>query len=200
MFMKGLVLDTTVKRAYVAAFDGAKESVYYFDESLSTQSELIPACEAVLSEVGMTPSDLDGVAAVVGPGSFTGIRIGVAFANALAYALSVPRFSLTSFEVMRVARPDAPCYMIDAGHDSAYAARIVVGSLVQENLEKKDLPIGTVDQNDILDLLPASALVATRKAFEERAYSACVVTKECIYLKPNYMRKSQAERMKDNRA
>ena len=197
--MKGLILDTTLKRGYVAAFDDEREEIRDFDESLSTQSALIPACREVLAALGISPAELDGIAAVVGPGSFTGIRIGVTFANAVAFAASTLRFSFTSFDVMRAVRPNAPCYTVDAGHDSAYAARLVNGTLVEENLDKKDLPAGTVDQADVLEDLPKGAILAFRKAFEERRFSACAPTAETTYLKPNYMRKSQAERMKDHK-
>lgn len=197
--MKGLILDTTLKRAYVAAFDGEREEIRYFDESLSTQSALTPACGEVLDALGISPADLDGIGAVVGPGSFTGIRIGVTFANAFAFALSLPRFAVTSFEVMRYACPGAPAYMIDAGHDSAYAAVCKGGSLYEENLEKKDLPAGTIDQSAILEDLPKGALLALRKAFADKEYSTCAPTAETAFFKPNYMRKSQAERMKEGR-
>ncbi len=195
--MKGLIIDTTLKRSYAAAFDGEREVVFYFDETLSTQSSLIPTCQKALSELDLQPADLDGVAAVVGPGSFTGIRIGVTFANAICFALALPRFALTSFDVMRAVCPNAKSFAIDAGHDSTYAAILESGSLLQENIEKKDLPQGTVLQEDILEELPKGALLAARKAFEEREFSACAPTAETTYLKPNYMRKSQAERMKD---
>ena len=195
--MKGLIIDTTLKRSYAAAFDGEREVVFYFDETLSTQSSLIPTCQKALSELDLQPADLDGVAAVVGPGSFTGIRIGVTFANAICFALALPRFALTSFDVMRAVCPNAKSFAIDAGHDSTYAAILESGSLLQENIEKKDLPQGTVFQEDILEALPKGALLAARKAFEEREFSACAPTAETTYLKPNYMRKSQAERMKD---
>ena len=195
--MKGLILDTTLKRSYVAVIDGEREEIRYFDESLSTQSALIPACREALSALGISPADLDGIAAVVGPGSFTGIRIGVAFANAVAFAVSTTRFSFTSFDLMRFVRPDAPCYMIDAGHNSAYVARLVNGVLVEENMEKIGLPEGTVDQKDIIEDLPKGAIFALRKALEEKIFSAYAPTAETPYLKPNYMRKSQAERMKD---
>ncbi len=198
--MKGLILDTTLKRSYVAAFDGEREAVVYFDAALSTQSSLIPACKKALAELSIEQKDLDGVAAVVGPGSFTGIRIGVTFANAVCFALSLPRFALTSFDVMRSVRPNAKCFAIDAGHDSCYAALNLGGALTQENIDKKDLPEGTVFQEDLLEELPAGALLAARKAFEEKEFSACAPTKETTYLKPNYMRKSQAERMKDQKA
>ena len=198
--MKGLILDTTLKRSYVAAFDGDKESVLYFAEGVSTQSALIPACKEVLASLSLTPADLDGVAAVVGPWSFTGIRIGVTFANALAFALALPRFALTSFDVMRAVCPQASCFAVDAGHDSTYAAKVVNGVLEQENIERKDLPQGTVLQEDVLERLPAGALLAAKKAFEEREISPCAPTAETTYLKPNYMRKSQAERMKELKA
>ncbi len=198
--MKGLILDTTLKRSYVAAFDGEREEIRYFDASLSTQSALIPACEAVLEALSISPNDLDGIAAVVGPGSFTGIRIGVTFANAFAFAQSLPRFAVTSFEVMRYACPNAPAYMIDAGHDSAYVAIVKGGSLYQDNMEKNLLPEGTIDQSSILDDLPRGALLALRKAFADKEYSSCAPTAETPYLKPNYMRKSQAERLKEGKS
>ena len=197
--MKGLIFDTTVKRGYVAAFDGEREAVRYFDVSFSTQSALIPACNAVLEDLSLQKSDLDGVFAVVGPGSFTGIRIGVTFANAFAFALSLPRFALSSFELIQALCPLAPAYSVDAGHGSTYAAFPEGGALVERNVERSELPQGTVDQSDVLPDLPKGAFLVAAKAFEERAFSACALTHECDYLKPNYMRKSQAERLKEER-
>ena len=197
--MKGLILDTTLKRSYVAVFDGDREDVVYFPESLSTQSALIPACRQALSNLDRAPADLEGIAAVVGPGSFTGIRIGVSFVNAMAFALGLPRFAVTSFDVMRFACLEASCYLIDAGHDNFYAAKVENGFLSQQNLDKKDVPAGAINQNDILDKLPKGALLGIRKALEEKAFSACAPTFETTYLMPNYMRKSQAERMKEDK-
>ena len=197
--MKGLVLDTTIKGAYVVAFDGEREAMVRFDSSLSTQSALIPACEKVLSELGLLPADLDGVAAVVGPGSFTGIRIGVTFANALAFALSLPRFSLTSFDVMCAVLPRATAFAIDAGHGECYAAFLENGALVERNVDRAELPADVIYQEDIIGDLPQGALLAARKAMEERTYSACAPTCETSYLKPNYRKKSQAERLKEEK-
>ena len=53
------------------------------------------------------------------------------------------------------------------------------------------------DQKDIIEDLPKGAIFALRKALEEKIFSAYAPTAETPYLKPNYMRKSQAERMKD---
>ena len=197
--MKGLVLDTTLKEGYVVAFDGDREVVHYLDPSLSTQSALIPACKAALSELSITTKDLEGIVAVVGPGSFTGIRIGVTFANAMAFALGLPRYAVTSFELMQAIRPEAPAFSIEAGHDSFYVAVADKGSLLQKNMDKAELPVGTVAQSELKNELSRGALLVAKKAFEERAYSACAPTHETDLLKPNYMRKSQAERLKEEK-
>jgi len=196
--MKGLVMDTTLKVGFVSAFDGDREAVRYLAE-FSTQSALIPACRQVLADLDLSLTELDGVFAVVGPGSFTGIRIGVTFANALCFARSLPRFSLSSFDLMQCVRPVAPAYAIAAGHGSYYAAFREGTALTERNAEESELPQGTIDQSTIIEELPRGALLAARKALEIKGISACAPTCETDYLKPNYMRKSQAERLKDEK-
>ena len=197
--MKGLIIDTTLKCGYVAVFNGESKAVSFLDTSLSTQSSLIGACKTAMAQVGLKNDDLEGIAAVVGPGSFTGIRIGVTFANAMGFALSIPRYSFTSFELMQVAYPNASAYWLDAGHGSAYTAFPVNGYLEEKNVEQSDLPEGAVEQSALLDKLPQAALLLVEKAMEQRAFSACMPTAEREYLKPNYMRKSQAERVKEQK-
>ncbi len=197
--MKVLIIDTTLKHSYVAAFNENEEAFVYFDQSLSTQSAIIPACEKLLAGLSIKKNELDGVVANVGPGSFTGIRIGVTFANAIAFALKIPRFALTSFDIMRALCPKASAYFLDAGHNSVYAGIKKEGTIEQKNLEREEIPDGAVDQETILDDLPHGALLAARKVCEEYSYSSCMSTAEVSYLKPNYMRRSQAERMKEEK-
>ena len=197
--MKGLVIDTTIKNGYVAVFDGEREAVCRLDSALSTQSALIPACRNALQALDLGVRDLEGVCAVAGPGSFTGIRIGVTFANALAFALSLPRFSLSAFDVMNGVRSNAPAFSIEAGHGSYYAAFRDGSGLTLRNADASELPSETVDQSSIEEALPQGALLVARRAFEIREVSACAPTFETELLKPNYMRKSQAERLKDEK-
>ena len=196
--MKGLIIDTTVKRPYVAAFDGEEQSVRYFEETLSTASGITRAVKNVLADLELNKKQLDGVAVVVGPGSFTGIRIGVSFANAFCFGLSIPRFRLTSFTVMR-ALVSAPCYAVDAGHESAYAAWLEDGVWKEENSDLSALPEGTVFQRELEDRLSEGAVIAARAAFEELINSPCAPIYSVDRLKPYYMRKSQAERMMEDK-
>ena len=62
-----------------------------------------PAIDALLRRHGLSPSDLRGVAVDLGPGSFTGVRVGVATAKAIALARAIPVVGVTSLEALAVA-------------------------------------------------------------------------------------------------
>ncbi len=51
---------------------------------------LLPATQSLMKSLGLGPADVDGIAVAIGPGSYTGLRIGVAVAKALGYAWGVP--------------------------------------------------------------------------------------------------------------
>jgi tRNA threonylcarbamoyladenosine biosynthesis protein TsaB len=67
---------------------------------------LHPGIEALLAARSLTLADLGGVAVDVGPGLFTGLRVGIAAAKTMAMALGVPLVGITSIEVLRAAAPD----------------------------------------------------------------------------------------------
>ena len=72
-----------------------------FERMQTGQAErLVPMIGEVMTEAGIAFTDLDRIAVTVGPGTFTGARIGIAAARALALSLDVPVVSFTSFEVM----------------------------------------------------------------------------------------------------
>jgi len=195
--MRGLIVDTTVKKAYVAAFDGEKSSVVYLHDGVSTASALVPAVRDVLAALDLRNEDLDGVSAVVGPGSFTGIRIGVTFINAFAFAFGIPRFSITAFDIMRALRPEAPAYAVDAGHDSFYASFTTDVGSEDRNAASAEMPQDTLYQESVLPDLPRGALLVVYRAITQHVHSLCAPSYVTDLLRPYYMRKSQAERMKE---
>jgi tRNA threonylcarbamoyladenosine biosynthesis protein TsaB len=67
-------------------------------------ARLAPLVEELMRETGVASADLERIAVVVGPGSFTGVRVGVAFARGLALALDVAAAGVSSLEAM----PDLP--------------------------------------------------------------------------------------------
>jgi len=85
--MKILAFDTSGKAVSVAAAEDMRlRSVYWLSHG-RTHAEMMMTCiDAVLSGLNMEPRDFDAFAAITGPGSFTGLRIGIAAVKAMAYA------------------------------------------------------------------------------------------------------------------
>lgn len=85
--MKILAIDTTTNVLTVAITDsGRVVSEYYIDHMRTHSQKLMPVIEGMLSDAGLDISEIDGFAVANGPGSFTGIRIGLTAARTLAQA------------------------------------------------------------------------------------------------------------------
>lgn len=89
-----LALETSGKSGSVAILQSDSLATDCTAINLSDQwgsaKTLAPAIKELLSQASMVPSDLNAIALVTGPGSFTGLRVGVATAKAMAYALKIP--------------------------------------------------------------------------------------------------------------
>lgn len=84
--MKILAVDTTATSASVAVCENSAVLATYTQKNGLTHSEtLLPMIEAVLKNLKLTPNDIDMFAVSEGPGSFTGVRIGVAALKGLAF-------------------------------------------------------------------------------------------------------------------
>lgn len=86
------------------------------------QSIALPEqAEKFLAECGAQWSDLTAIGVVVGPGSFTGIRLGIAYAKGLALGLNIPVVPVDAFEIYLRATPDA-FVAIDSGRGDFFVA------------------------------------------------------------------------------
>ena len=100
-----LALDTSTPRAaltLIVRADGARQRVQVArpDPSARHGRALIPAIRERLASEGLGLADLDGIVVGLGPGSYTGLRIGVTAAKTLAYALGVPLAGVDSLEIV----------------------------------------------------------------------------------------------------
>ena len=86
-------------------------------QSLALSTE----CEKFLAECGAKWSDLTAIGVVIGPGSFTGIRLGIAYAKGLAMGLNIPLVPISAFDLYMADTPDA-FVAIDSGRGDFFVA------------------------------------------------------------------------------
>jgi tRNA threonylcarbamoyladenosine biosynthesis protein TsaB len=133
-----LVFETTGKHASVACIDEAGNITFKKSENaLSHLQSLMPMSELLMSECQLTIDDISSVAVSAGPGSFTGIRIGVATARAIAQAkgiscISVP--TLESFVYNVEGFRGVVCPVFDARQSQIYAGGFNLKSLLPRGL------------------------------------------------------------------
>jgi tRNA threonylcarbamoyladenosine biosynthesis protein TsaB len=119
--MKLLAIDTSTLLAGVAVWDG--RVIAERRQRVTTHSELLlTLVDEVLREAGQTPAQLDGVACAAGPGSFTGLRIGLATAKGLCFALQKPLSLVPTLEALAARADGRVCATLDAHKQEVYAA------------------------------------------------------------------------------
>ncbi len=137
--MKILALESSAKAASAAVCDGEKLIGQYWQNSGLTHSRtLLRMAEDVLQSTGLTMNEMDCIAVSKGPGSFTGIRIGVAAAKGLAWAEELPVCGVSSLEAMAWPLADRDgciiCPVMDARLKQVYNARFVADNGVLTRL------------------------------------------------------------------
>ena len=192
--MKALIFDSTSEDLLVMLISGEKtDYIISSGDKRSHNSKILELADELLTRNNLTVSDIEYVSSVTGPGSFTGIRIGVSTANALSYGSGAELVDVNAFEAMAYGIKDALC-LIDALHGNYYFAKVTGGVIsetgymekVQADEDKSEKVFRTVDRTY------ASKLAAVIKDKAEKNQTA-------KKLMPLYLRKSQAEREAEER-
>lgn len=99
--MKILAFETSAKAASVALTDGGKLLAESYQNTGMTHSQtLMVMAQELLKTCGLCPKDVEAVAVASGPGSFTGVRIGVAAAKGFAWGGELPCYGVSTLEAM----------------------------------------------------------------------------------------------------
>ncbi len=124
--MKLLTIDTSTNVCSVAlTCDGEVTAEYLLNQGKTMSGRLLECVDVVLDGAGLTVADLDGFGVALGPGSFTGLRIGVATVKGLAMATGKPVAGFSSLAMLAMNIPCAyfpVCPMFDARKGEVYTA------------------------------------------------------------------------------
>ena len=178
-----LAFETSAKAASAALLDGNKLLAESYQNTGMTHSQtLMVMAEDMLKQCGKTASDVDAVAVAEGPGSFTGVRIGVAAAKGFAWGREIPCYGVSTLEAMAESLgiyDGYVCPVMDARRSQVYNALFEVnrGKIVRiredraislddlaedvKNLEKPVFLVGdgsNLCYNTLLERVPALVL------------------------------------------
>ena len=125
--MRLLAIESTARAASVAVTEDGELTAQYFQASGLTHSRtLLKMAEDMLRDLNLTVRDVDAVAVAKGPGSFTGVRIGVAAAKGLCWGAGKPAVGVSTLEAMAwhaQEREDVTvCPVMDARRGEIYNA------------------------------------------------------------------------------
>lgn len=225
--MKILSIDTSSNICAVAVLENTKLLKKYSQNNGLTHSEtLMPIIQETLSDINLSLKDIDLIICDKGPGSFTGIRIGVATAKAFSDSLNISAIGISSLEALAYNIKDNGiiCSLIDAKKDNVYVSifeNIDGKYLLKRNFSAENIsnfleelkiatyPItfvgdGAIQYKDkILNKLPNSKFVENNNL---SAYNLALAGLSHFNnnvqddLLPLYLRKPQAERMLEEKS
>ena len=129
-----LAFETSAKAASVALFDGeALLGESYQNTGLTHSQTLMVMAEDLLKQCNHAPADVQAVAVAEGPGSFTGVRIGVAAAKGFAWGKNIPCYGVSTLESMALglgAYDGMICPVMDARRSQVYNALFYVNQSI----------------------------------------------------------------------
>ena len=220
-----LAFETTAKSCSVALHDGKKLLAESYQNSGLTHSQtLMVMAEDLLKVCGRTVADITHLAVAAGPGSFTGVRIGVSAAKGFAWGAELPVYGVSTLEAMALGLGVLEghiCCCMDARRKQVYNAiflaeggkltritedRAISLEELQSELEHIDGPIYLVGDGAALayqNLDIPELLLPPEHRQHQRASGVALAAIEAMNrgdsadgaaLQPNYLRLSQAER------
>lgn|SRR5699024_113172 len=210
--MKVLAFDTSSKALSVAILDGEQ---LLADVTVNVKKNhsinLMPAIDFLMNSVDLKPADLDRIVVAQGPGSYTGLRVAVATAKTLAYALGIELVGVSSLYALAAATEFSGMIVpvMDARRNNVYAGFYRDGQLVKEEAhmafpevlaavqdEKDVLFVGEVApfQTQIEEALPkAQVLPVLPSAYAIGKYGQTLAPVDVNSFVPNYLKRVEAE-------
>lgn len=157
--------------------DDAHKSVEVEKQSVALPTE----CEKFITKCGAKWSDITAIGVVTGPGSFTGIRLGIAYAKGVAMGLNVPVVGISAFDLYLAETPDA-FVAIDSGRGDFFVAAngLEPQTMGIDELETKQMEWPRTVGHKPFNLKNGIKIVA------EKIFSDNICPTVPMYLRPSY--------------
>jgi tRNA threonylcarbamoyladenosine biosynthesis protein TsaB len=168
-----LAIDTSTRTTGLAIYNGVQvlDELVWTSQDYHT-AELAPAIESLLAKSRIKTSDLGALAVAIGPGSFTGLRIGLALAKGLALAQNIPLVGIPTLDAMAASQPafafgqQPPplAAVLQAGR-----SRLAVGWYqVIESVWQASAPVEVLTPQELSERIQSPTLVCGELTEEER--------------------------------
>lgn len=164
-----LAIDTTTRFSGIALYDaGGLRMEQLWETGDNHTVELVPYISRACEGYGLAPADLQAVGVALGPGSFTGVRVGLSVAKGIALALNIPILGVSSLDAAAYAHwrdPLPVCALVSAGRSRWCAAFYKTDQAGWHR--RGDLAL--VDAQQLVDLLEKPTFVCGELSPELRA-------------------------------
>lgn len=223
-----LAFETSAKACSVALWrDGSLLGESYQNTGLTHSQTLMLMAQELVESCALTPGQIEAVAVAAGPGSFTGVRIGVAAAKGFAWGKELPCYGVSTLEAMALGlglHNGCIAAVMDARRSQVYNAlfRVTDGVLTRitpdraisleelaqeiEDLEEACYLVG--DGSRLTHAAIAGTILPPEHRLHQRASGVAMAAQRLIDagdpgdaagLVPNYLRLSQAERVRQSK-
>lgn len=164
-----LALDTSTRNIGIAIYDGIRVLCEYIWTSHDYHTiELAPAVVETLSRAGIEVEDLKLLAVATGPGSYTGLRIGMALAKGIALARHIPVIGIPTLDIVAESQPVSPGFSLVAILQVG-RGRLAVGWYGQvEDRWKLSPPIQVMDVHKLSHLIHEPTMICGELSEEQQ--------------------------------
>jgi tRNA threonylcarbamoyladenosine biosynthesis protein TsaB len=154
-----LNIDTSVDTATICLADNDKVLQYYKNESMKDHAAWVhPSIQKLIGNLGYKFTDLDAIGVSIGPGSYTGLRIGLSTAKGLCYALNIPLITIGTLEMLAAS----------VIKELEISSQLFEGLLICPMIDARRMEVFTaVFQPDLKMVIEPHSLILSTHSFED---------------------------------